>query len=454
MQRDLYAKYNVPGPRYTSYPTVPYWDQERFARERWLQSLDRAIAGGEVHGGISVYVHLPFCERLCTFCGCTRRITRNHAVEAPYVEAVLAEWALHRARWGRRVRLRELHLGGGTPTFFSPESLARLVSGLLEDAEVVGDAEFGFEAHPNSTTEAHLRTLHGLGFRRLSLGIQDFDPAVQEAIHRVQSYEQVASATRAARAIGYTSVNFDLVYGLPKQRLSSVEHTVARVLDLRPDRIAFYSYAHVPWIRGVAQRGFSEADLPKNAEKRALYETGRQMLEAAGYSEIGMDHFALPGDALSTALAAGTLHRNFMGYTPVHTQATVGLGMSAIGETTEAFAQNAKRLDEYQEAVTSGRIPVLRGHLLDEEDRFVRERILDLMCRMRTRWDAPARWQGLLEAARARLEPMEQDGLVAFGEGWLVVTPDGKPFLRNVCMALDARLWRQRPGTRIFSQTI
>lgn len=454
MRSQIYAKYNVPGPRYTSYPTVPYWEQDGFSPEAWKQTLRHAFEQSNQCEGISVYVHLPFCERLCTFCGCTKRITKNHAVEAPYVDSLLAEWRMYRALWEDSPRVRELHLGGGTPTFFAPSELARLVRGLLHGAGVPDDAEYGFEAHPNSTTPEHLAALRELGFSRLSLGVQDFDPVVQQAINRVQPFERVAEVTAAARDAGYSSINFDLVYGLPRQQLKSIDDTVTRVLTLRPERIAFYSYAHVPWIRGLGQRGFSEADLPRDADKRALYEHGRRMLEEAGYVEIGMDHFALPGDPLHTALAAGTLHRNFMGYTPAPTQLCVGLGMSAIGDSGHAFAQNEKTVDEYQARVAAGELPLLRGHLLDDEDRRLRRHVLALMCRFETRWQAHAPEATLLADASGRLREMRDDGLVELEPGVIRVTEDGRAFVRNVCMALDARLWRKQPATRIFSSTI
>ena len=454
LRSDLYAKYNVAGPRYTSYPTVPYWAEDGFDSEAWSASLVRAFQESNTDSGISVYVHLPFCERLCTFCGCTKRITRNHAVETPYVDAVLAEWAMYRALWDAPPRVRELHFGGGTPTFFAPAELARLVRGLLDGTERPADAEYGFEAHPNSTTPEHLAALHELGFQRLSLGVQDFDPEVQKVINRIQPYERVAEVTRAARDIGYTSINFDLVYGLPRQRLQSVTDTVTQVLELRPERIAFYSYAHVPWIRGLGQRGFDESDLPRDVDKRALYETGRRMLEDAGYREIGMDHFALAGDALYTALETGHLHRNFMGYTPTHTQLCAGLGMSAIGDTWYAFAQNEKKVEDYQARIAAGELPLLRGHLLSDEDQRIRRHVLELMCRFRTRWGEDADEAPLLDEASARLAEMAEDGLVELAPGELRVTEAGRPFVRNVCMALDVRLWRNQPATRIFSQTI
>ncbi len=451
---ELIEKYNVPGPRYTSYPTVPYWDAATFDAQRWSDSVARSFAESNAREGVSLYLHLPFCESLCTFCGCTKRITRKHEVEGPYVDAVIAEWALYRALFDAPARIREVHLGGGTPTFFSPHNLQRLIEGVLEHAVLTDDHEFGFEAHPNSTSDEHLQALYEVGFRRLSLGVQDFDPVVQQAIHRIQPYETVERVTRHAREMGYGSINYDLVFGLPKQKLAAIRDTVDRVIGLRPERIAFYSYAHVPWIRGIGQRGFSEDDLPRDAEKRELYECGREMLESAGYREIGMDHFALPEDALFRAAADETLHRNFMGYTPATTQLMIGLGMSSISDTWYAFAQNEKKVEDYQDRVAAGELPVFRGHVLDAEDLVLRRHILDVMCKFHTEWTPGGEAHPVLREVASRLGEVAADGLAEVVDGSLSVTPAGRAFLRNICMAFDARLLRDAPETRLFSQTI
>lgn len=454
MATPLISKYNVPGPRYTSYPTVPYWDATTFSASAWIASVRRAFSESNRSDGIALYVHLPFCEKLCTFCGCTKRVTRNHAVESPYVETVLSEWSQYLALFGDEPRLRELHYGGGTPTFFSPENLQRLTEGILSEARLCPDFEFGFEANPMYTRRDHLDVLYALGARRLSLGVQDFDPRVQDIINRVQPYESVAAITRAAREVGYQSIGFDLVYGLPLQELASVTDTVEKVVTLRPDRIAYYSYAHVPWIKGVGQRKFSERDLPRDELKRLLYETGRDLLEAAGYREIGMDHFALESDALYRSARERRLHRNFMGYTPVHTQLSIGLGMSSIGDTWYAFAQNEKTVDRYRERVAAAELPVFRGHVLGVEDLILRRHILNVMCRLETSWRDPAQWHPVLDDVLPRLVGMADDGLLRVHDDGLTVTPAGRPFIRNICMAFDARLWRRAPDTQLFSQTI
>jgi oxygen-independent coproporphyrinogen-3 oxidase len=269
----LIEKYNVPAPRYTSYPTVPGWDKAVPDAGRWLGVVKRTFDESNDARGISLYIHLPFCESLCTYCGCNTRITRNHGVETGYVEAVLREWQIYLRTFGRKPVLRELHLGGGTPTFFSPANLRKLLEGIFADSILHPDREFSFEGHPNNTTAGHLQTLYELGFRRVSFGIQDCDEKVQRTINRVQPFENVRRVTEQARRIGYQSVNFDLIYGLPYQTLESVAATIDQVATLRPDRIAFYSYAHVPWIK-PGQRSYTDKDLPADAYKRALYELG------------------------------------------------------------------------------------------------------------------------------------------------------------------------------------
>ena len=450
----LLRKYNVPGPRYTSYPTVPYW-AESPTEDQWIASVSEALDESRGHGiGAAVYVHIPFCESLCTYCGCNTRITRNHAVGDPYVDSVLKEWELYVNRLAKGITVGELHLGGGTPTFLAPAELERLVEGILaRTSRSPGSNEFSVEADPRVTTREHLQTLSRLGFRRLSLGIQDFDPKVQDIVHRIQSPEEVRAIIDQARELGFDSVNYDLIYGLPFQTRASIEATIGVVREHRPDRIAFYAYAHVPWIK-PSQRRFTEADLPAGDEKRALYELGREMLEAVGYREIGMDHFALETDSLWKASLSGSLHRNFMGYTARGVSPLIGLGVSAIGDSWGAFAQNDKRVETYQERLGRGELPILRGHLLSQEDRVLRRHILDLMTRFRTDWREPALTTEFLAGVPERLEELSRDGLVEIGPSSCTVTPLGRPFLRNICMAFDARLARQAPSIRLFSQTV
>jgi oxygen-independent coproporphyrinogen-3 oxidase len=450
----LIQKYNIPGPRYTSYPTVPYWDESSFDSDAYLQTVRRSFTESNAQEGISLYIHLPFCEVLCTFCACHKRITKKHSVEEPYVEAVLKEWAMYRKLLGDKPVIREIHLGGGTPTFFSSANLQRLLTGILDDAIVHEHHEFSFEGHPNNTRKEHLQALYDLGFRRVSYGVQDYDPMVQKAIHRIQPYENVLNATDAARAIGYTSVSHDLIFGLPFQSWAAMESTIKKTISLKPDRLAFYSYAHVPWIKGNGQRGFDENDLPSGEEKRALYENGKRLLEELGYVEIGMDHFSLPSDSLYQAMLEKSLHRNFMGYTSSSTQLMIGLGVSAISDTWYAFAQNEKVLEDYYARVESGVLPLFRGHLLDQEDLIIRRHILNLMCQLQTSWADPAMQFPELPEVLERLEEMQSDGLIRIGADRIDITEAGRTFARNICMAFDLRMLRKQPNARIFSMTV
>lgn len=454
MALSLIQKYNVAGPRYTSYPTVPYWQGDAFSTEKWLDRLARAYGESNATEGISLYIHLPFCESLCTFCGCHKRITKRHEMEAPYIQALLKEWQLYTQFLGERPRIKEIHLGGGTPTFFQPAELRRLIEGIFERADKADNYEFSFEGHPNNTTEAHLQTLYELGFRRVSYGVQDYSPRVQKAIHRIQPFEKVQQVTQQARAIGYTSVSHDLVFGLPFQTLDDVLFTIDKSNSLRPDRIAFYSYAHVPWIKGNGQRGFKDADLPTGEEKRKLYEEGKQRLLSAGYIEIGMDHFALLTDSMYTAFKNHRLHRNFMGYTASKTKVMIGLGMSSISDSWYAFAQNEKELEAYYARLEKDELPICKGHILTEEDLIIRRHILNLMCQFATSWQDPAMAFAEIPQVLDSLKEMEADKLLHIGDQQLIVPDAGKPFIRNICMAFDLRLRRKMPETKIFSMTV
>lgn len=449
----LIDKYNIPGPRYTSYPTVPYWDNESFTSELWQQSVLQTFEETNDSEGISVYIHLPFCEQLCTFCACHKRITKKHSVETPYLQSVLKEWDLYVKLFGRTPKIKELHLGGGTPTFFSPENLRILLEGIFAKAEIADQREFSFEGHPNNTTREHLQTLYDLGFRRASFGVQDYDPQVQKAINRIQPFENVKNVTEWAQEIGYRGISHDLVFGLPFHTWEKMEFTIRKTLELKPDRLAFYSYAHVPWIKGVGQRGFDENDLPSGEEKRRLYTNGKKLLEDLGYIEVGMDHFALPHDDLYQSMISGDIHRNFMGYSSSKTKLMVGLGMSAISDSWYAFAQSEKSVEEYQKIVDQGIIPVVKGHILNQEDLTVRQHILNIMCRLETSWDMNTSFPEIENALQV-LKEMETDGLVEISDKTLKITEKGRAFTRNVAMTFDLRMMRNKPETRIFSMTI
>ena len=454
MKTSLIQKYNVPGPRYTSYPTVPYWEDTPFSYQHWIDTLKKSFGESNSKEGISLYIHLPFCESMCTFCGCNKRITKNHDVEQPYIEAVLKEWKLYCQILGEKPSIKEIHLGGGTPTFFSVKNLEYLINGIFSFANKAKDYEFSFEGHPNNTTRAHLQKLYDLGFRRVSFGVQDYSEKVQKAIHRIQPFHNVAKVTFWAKEIGYTSISHDIIFGLPFQKLDDVIDTIEKTKSLEPDRLAFYSYAHVPWIKGNGQRGFKDEDVPKDDAKRKLYETGKQLLFENEYYEIGMDHFALKTDSLYDAFVKGKLHRNFMGYSSSKTQLMIGLGVSSISDSWYSFAQNVKNQEDYYQMLEWNQLPILRGHLLTDEDLIIRKHILNLMCQFETSWQDKAMYFDEIPEVLLQLKEMENDGLVQFVNNGLKVTEAGKPFVRNICMAFDLRLKRKAPETELFSMTV
>lgn len=451
---DLIQKYNVAGPRYTSYPTVPYWDESEFSLAKWKKYIVKSFNQSNHTQGISLYIHLPFCESLCTFCGCNKRITKRHDVEIPYITSLLKEWQLYCELFDTKPIIKEIHLGGGTPTFFNPENLSILIKEIFKLAIPTSDIELSFEGHPNNTTKLHLETLANLGFKRVSFGIQDYNLTVQKAIHRIQPFENVKNVTAWAREFGYTSIGHDLIFGLPFQTTQDVIHSIEKTKKLLPDRIAFYSYAHVPWIKGNGQRGFKESDLPTAQQKRELYQIGKQLLKEVGYIEIGMDHFALPTDTLYNALKTGKLHRNFMGYTHVKTQLMIGLGVSAISDSWYAFGQNVKGLESYQDLVNKGIFPVFRGHILTQEDLINRRHILNIMCKMETFWNTKETFFKEISSVIGKLEEFEKDGLINLYPHHLKVTEKGSAFVRNICMAFDLRLQKNKPDTQLFSMTI
>lgn len=454
MLKSLVNKYNIAGPRYTSYPTVPYWNQDTFSLNKWESSLVQSFKESNSKEGISLYIHLPFCESLCTFCGCNKRITKQHSVESPYINAVLKEWQLYLELFDEKPVIKELHLGGGTPTFFSPENLKHLILEILKTSKLALNHEFSFEGHPNNTTRDHLQALYDVGFRRVSYGVQDYNETVQKAIHRIQPFKNVKRATELAREIGYTSIGHDIIFGLPFQTIEHVEETILKTKALLPDRLAFYSYAHVPWIKGNGQRGFNDEDLPSAEDKRNQYELGKQLLAEVGYEEIGMDHFALTTDSLYQSMDNGNLHRNFMGYTASKTQAMIGLGVSSISDSWYGFAQNVKDIESYYNLLKDNTIPVYRGHILNEEDLIIRKHILNLMCQFKTSWTKDNLYFKELPDTLIQLKEMEKDGLLHIDSNTIQVTKKGQPFIRNICMAFDVLLQRKQPNTQLFSMTV
>jgi oxygen-independent coproporphyrinogen-3 oxidase len=456
----LLHKYNVPVPRYTSYPTVPFWN-DHIDVLQWQTVFQQQFEKENRQRGISLYIHLPFCESLCTYCGCNKKITTNHNVEEEYIQAIITEWNSYRQLMNEQPVIRELHLGGGTPTFFSPANLEKLITTIFKDATIHPQHEFSIEGHPNNTTGAHLKALYGLGFRRISFGVQDNDARVQRIINRIQPFENVQRVTEQSKATGFTAVNVDLIYGLPLQTIPSVQKSILQTLQLRPDRVAFYSYAHVPWTsRG--QRLFDENDLPSTALKMELYRTGRQLFTEHGYADIGMDHFALPTDALHIAWQNGTLHRNFMGYTAQHSGMLLGLGVSAISDAGIAFAQNHKTLGDYYKSVTEGQfpkggslLPVTKGYFLTPEDVAFKQYILHVICRGATTFQ-PQHLPLLQQYSFPELTALQTDKLIEWNETALQVTPLGQHFLRNICKAFDLHFLRREASNEkpLFSKAI
>jgi oxygen-independent coproporphyrinogen-3 oxidase len=444
----LIKKYNVPAPRYTSYPPVPHWNNS-INQKNWADSLSSAYEDFAPEDGITLYIHLPYCESLCTYCGCNKRITKNHDVELPYISAVMKEWEMYVELLGEKPKLAGIHLGGGTPTFFSPGSLNKLINYIFKTSRKSEEFEFSFEGHPNNTTKEHLQTLAGLGFKRVSFGIQDFDKNVQLAIHRIQPFDKVKYVTEESRKAGFTSINFDLIFGLPHQTLDTLRRTFDKTRALLPERIAFYSYAHLP-AAFPAQKSF-EKYLPNETEKRTLYNQGKIWLNEIGYEEIGMDHFALEGDPLLFAKAEHTLHRNFMGYTTSPSRILLGLGCSAISDAYYAYSQNEKNISGYLEKISNKEFPIIRGHVQSEKDLDVKAFIMRLICNHAAPWDRAIQ-PGT--ALGEKLNEFLDEGLISIENNEINISEKGKPFVRNICMAFDPYLQKSENARPVFSKAI
>ena len=451
---ELLSRYDQPGPRYTSYPTAPVWNPE-FGPGDHRDSLIRANEQDGV--GMSLYVHVPFCRSMCFYCGCSVIISRDPKNGDRYVDEVLQEAALARATLQAARPVVQHHWGGGTPTFLSTEQLERLFKGLAAIYPHAPDAEVSIEVDPRVTSVEQLEVLRGCGFNRISMGVQDFDEQVQVAINRVQSYELTRDLVDASRSLGFTSVNLDLVYGLPHQTVAKFGESIEQVLQLRPDRLACYGYAHVPWLK-KHQEVISVEDLPRGSDKLDLYLLALNAFQGAGYEAIGMDHFALPEDGLVKAANSGSLHRNFMGYATHQAEDMLSFGVTSISEIAGAFAQNVKQLNQYREHLNAGRLPVERGMRRSVDDERRRAIILDLMCRFALDYDdhggAEAFRQTYSSAIEA-LAPLAHDGLVEVDDRGIRVTPTGRLFVRNVAMPFDAYLAKQRAAKKpMFSRTV
>ncbi|MEY4028159.1 MAG: Oxygen-independent coproporphyrinogen-III oxidase [Pseudomonadota bacterium] len=454
---ELLTRFDVPGPRYTSYPTADRF-VEAFAEADYVQALAQRQSG--VVGKqtpLSLYVHIPFCESLCYYCACNKIITKHKERSADYLRYLSKELELHTRHLGRGQSVSQLHLGGGTPTFMSDDELRQLMSMLRQHFEFVPGGEYSVEVDPRTVDEGRLAVLAELGFNRLSFGVQDFDPAVQKAVHRIQPADQVFQLVDAARRLGFESINVDLIYGLPLQTPESFDRTLAQINSLRPDRIALYAYAHLPE-RFKPQRRIHAQELPSGGDKVAMLSRSLDALTDAGYVYIGMDHFALPQDALAVAKRQGRLHRNFQGYSTQADCDLIALGVSSIGRVGASYSQNAKTMEEYCDLLDQGHFPVVRGLTLTRDDLIRRSVIMALMCQGHLEFEAiNLAWlidfQTLFSKELAQLESMQSQGLVQLSDTGIQVTPMGWFFVRGVAMVFDRYLQADRNHTR-FSKII
>jgi oxygen-independent coproporphyrinogen-3 oxidase len=451
---DFLSVYNRPGPRYTSYPTAPVW-QDNIGPDDLEQFFAQADAAKTP---VSLYMHLPFCENLCLFCACNVVITKDHSVAPPYLATLKREIEHVSKHVSGDRRVAQFHWGGGTPTYLTPAQMEDLFAYAAERFSFAPDAEIGIEVDPRVTSLQHLESLKRMGFNRLSLGIQDFDPEVQQSIHRVQPFEMTRDLIQAARALGFPSINVDLIYGLPYQTAERFASSVDQVLSFAPDRVAMFSYAHVPWLR--KQQGALATHLPEGMEKFRIFVAGLNKFLGAGYQYIGMDHFAKPDDELAVAQRDRTLHRNFQGYTTKAGADLYGMGVSAISGIGNAYAQNYREVPQYTEAVHRRGLATMRGYRLSEDDRLRRAVISRLLCHAIIRKDEIAADFGVnfddyFAAEISHLQPFVEDRLVRLFPGEIGVTPLGRIFIRNVAMLFDPYLEKQRLAERpLFSKTL
>jgi len=455
---ELLAAHDTPGPRYTSYPTAVEFD-ESFTEKDYRDRLARA----NEHTGrpISLYVHIPFCEDRCAFCGCNVLITRKRHVSELYLERLHREIDLLAEALPERRSLLQYHWGGGTPTYLTCDQIEALQKKITDRFGIAEGAEVAIEVDPRVTTNEQLHLLRDLGFNRISLGVQDFTTEVQEAVNRIQSIDETRRVIDEARRLGFESVNIDLIYGLPLQKRETFRRTLEAVIEMRPERVAVYSFAFVPWIR-ANQRRLLEEHLPSRDTKFALFADAYRAFRSAGYDPIGMDHFALPEDEMARAARRGELYRNFMGYTVHKAPDFLGLGVSSIGSIEGAFAQNQKKLVRYYEAIDAGRFPIAKGYALGEDDRIRAKVILELMCNFRVDGGAIAAafgidftdyFRGELAELTGEGGPVER-GFAEVSDDEIRVTPLGGLFIRNICMIFDRYMRKRRDGRPVFSRTV
>ncbi|KAB8030611.1 oxygen-independent coproporphyrinogen III oxidase [Fluviispira multicolorata] len=450
INNDLLQKYDRPIPRYTSYPTYPHWEKN-FKNDTFFSLVDNNV-DIQTNPYISLYIHLPFCERLCHFCGCNKVITKNHQLEIPYLNSILKEWELYKKRLPKNIILKEMHLGGGTPTFFSAKNLSYFLKSLLKDFKIADDYDFSVEAHPGVTTKEHLDILKANGFNRLSLGVQDFNEEVQKIIGRVQTESDVHFCTEYARTIGFQSINYDLIYGLPLQTIQTIQETFSFVSKFKPDRIAFYSYAHLPALR-PSQQKLDLNKRPVGMEKYEIYRVGYEILTQNGYVDLGYDHFALKTDSLYEAFLNQKLHRNFMGYTVQNTPNLIGLGVSAISDYNGFYFQNKKSIQEYMLAIAEDKLCYEVGYSLNKIDKVIKKHILNLSCYRKTSLTQEELPSDIMNRIFENLEPILQDKLVKVERGDIEVLPKGVPFLRNICACFDLNIENSLVKSN-FSQSV
>lgn len=460
VSKELLERYRTSAPRYTSYPTAVDWQKDTFDPSTYGERLASSATASDAP--LSVYVHLPFCAEMCLFCGCNVVITRKEERVERYLNALQREFEQVASTGIGRRSVHQLHWGGGTPTHLSPEQLRRVHGMVTSTFGLTPDAEVSIEVDPRVTTSAHLETLADLGFHRISMGVQDFEPKVQEAIKRVQPAEQTIELVERSRAVGMRSVNLDLMYGLPHQTREQYARTVEQTLALRPDRVALFHYAHVPWMK-KHQTALDMDAAPSSEEKLELFADAVEAFQDAGYVYLGLDHFALPEDEMAVAAASGKLHRNFMGYTTHAGSEMISFGVSSIGEVDGCFVQNLHQEPEYVAALERGEWGTFRGHRMSAEDHLRRDVILGLMCNGSIRKASIEHQHGIefdahFAAELQALAPLQADGLVEDRPESLALTALGQMFMRNVAVVFDvyyaARQQGGRTGEGTFSKTL
>lgn len=435
--KQLVEKYDRPAPRYNCYPAAPYWQSKTSDSKKWLNAVKKEFELSNSSQGITLYLHMPFCESLCTFCGFEKRITTNHFVEDIYIDALVKQWQLYLDNLPATPELQNIYMGGGTPTFFSPDNLHKLFSNLQKYYHLKDGFEGVFEGHPNSTTEEHLGVLYDFGFRQMNLGIQDFDEQVQSAINRRQTFEAVKKVTDTARSIGFTTIKYDMIYGLPHQTTATVKYTIDKIAKLMPDNIAFYSYMHVPW-KQPSQASFKETTLPKSLKKRSLFEFGRDELKKLGYHQVGLDHFSKKDHKLYQSYVQKKLRRNINGYTVFDTNLLLGIGAIALSETPTAYAQNTVSVEAFHDKVFNNQLPLEKTFFLEKQDQLLKEFIEDIMCKAEGKW-SQAIFDSLNSEAKAEVISLQKEELIDVNEKGFNVTEKGMPFLRNICQVFDAQ---------------